>query len=101
MSRNAVTFVHLRRVDFWGHLENFGGMTVAVTAEGDGCKYAVARCHDSDRYVKQAGRAKAAGRLNAKAPGTVAKYVRTSAMTPEAFVNSLHARGGDPYLLLK
>jgi uncharacterized Fe-S cluster-containing radical SAM superfamily protein len=94
MSRNAVTFVHLRRHDMFGNLENFGGMTVAVTADGAGCKYAIARCHDSDRYVKQAGRAKAAGRLNAKAPGTVVKYVRTLAMSPEAFINGLHQVGG-------
>jgi len=94
MSRNAVTFVHIRRCDIFGNLVNFGGVTVAVTADGDGCKYAIARCHDSDRYVKQAGRVKAAGRLNAKAPGTVAKYVRTLAMSPEAFINCLHQVGG-------
>lgn len=57
-------FAHIRRYNPDNTIAGNGGVTVAYTVEGNTVKYALAKCHEKDRYNKYTGRVKAAGRLN-------------------------------------
>jgi hypothetical protein len=59
-----VVFAHLRRHDPFGGLSPYGGITLAIKDDVTGAEVGIAVCHDDDRYVKRAGRARAEGRLH-------------------------------------
>jgi hypothetical protein len=67
MSRSDITFLHLRCFDQrTGNMSSYGGATIAMQEDQGGVTYAIAQCHENDRFVKQVGRAKSQGRLLSK-----------------------------------
>lgn len=69
-SQNEIKFLHFREPSFGYHgftegVEPRGGITVAFRENADGTiSHAEAICSDKDNFVKAAGRALAAGRLD-------------------------------------
>lgn len=82
-------FTHLRHIDTNGTVCGSGGMTLAYQIhELDGYTrilYAAAKCHEKDRYNKQLGRTKAAGRL--KSP----TYVQSFTGTKREFLDHMYS----------
>lgn len=58
-----VKFLHFRAYDTETAVSSLGGATVAYVEGETGITYAIAWCHELDRYVKEFGRIKSAGRL--------------------------------------
>lgn len=59
-----VKFLHYRILNSDNSLAPKGGATVAYVVHDDGTiRWARARCHEKDRYDKNLGRIKSAGRL--------------------------------------
>lgn len=77
-------FIHLRRCDYVitpdlqveEQISAHGGVTVAYDITNDSVRYAVAKCHDKDRYVKAEGRNRSQGRLLSGRP----EFVQTLAL---------------------
>lgn len=85
--------VHLRFADSdprnKSGISCFGGLTIAVADyPGGGSRYAVARCHENEHFVKRVGHAKAVGRLNATSPDNV-RYVGYSHLAAEQLIDRI------------
>jgi len=79
----SVKFIHIRYKDSNGNILSSGGVTFAYREEGEGIKYASAKCHPNDNYVKTLGRVKAHGRLSSD------KNSHTFAGVEQDFLNAL------------
>lgn len=62
-----IKFLHYRYSGANGDILAGGGLTIAYEDNGDGTlRWAAARCHPNDNFVKVTGRHKAAGRLRSQ-----------------------------------
>lgn len=59
-------YAHIRNHNSDGTVAGNGGVTIAYQVDDNIITYAIAKCHDKDRYSKYLGRIKAEGRLNSK-----------------------------------
>jgi len=78
-------FAHIRRYNPDNTVAGNGGVTVAYQVNGDTVLYALAKCHEKDRYNKYTGRVKAAGRLNSE------NYSATFNGTKREFLDNMYA----------
>lgn len=69
-----------------------GGATVAYIEGEEGISHAFAYCHDADRYNKELGRIKSAGRLLSE------KYSASEKLSRDAFIRTLDNHMAQRYL---
>lgn len=70
-------FMHWRRKDADGNVNNFGGVTIAFDVLEDTLVFSATKCSKKDRFCKKQGRLIAGGRLQKALDGKsdkVAKY---------------------------
>lgn len=68
-------FLHFRAYDTETEVSSHGGATIAYVEGEEGITYGAAYCHDLDRYIKERGRIKAAGRMRSVNFSHVAPHV--------------------------
>ena len=99
-----VKFLHYRAYEeVWNEeteevehvISSNGGTTVAYVEGEAGISYAFAYCHDLDRYNKELGRIKAAGRLNSD------KYRSEVRITRDEFIAKVDNHMAQQYLFRK
>lgn len=88
-----VRFLHFRAYDTETEISSHGGATIAYVEGEKGITYAAAYCHDLDRYIKERGRVKSAGRLLSENYAQAAENV-----TRDEFIKKLDDTMAQQYL---
>lgn len=73
-------------------IASHGGSTVAYVEGEEGISFAFAHCHELDRYNKELGRIKSAGRLLSD------KYSASEKLSRDAFIRTLDNHMAQRYL---
>ena len=101
---DAVKFLHYRAyeeqlnkdgTDYNQVIASNGGATVAYVEGEEGVTFAFAFCHDLDRYNKELGRIKSAGRLLSD------KYASSEKLTRDEFIRKVDNHMAQLYLFRK
>lgn len=85
----TTTFMHYRKFDRMGQIMPRGGMTLAITQDGNNITVAMAQCGRKDNFSRELGRTIAEGRLKARSN----KYLFQLELPPETSLKSyVHAQ---------
>ena len=87
--------IHVGNDEYEYVVASYGGATVAYIEGEEGISHAFAYCHDADRYNKELGRIKSAGRLLSE------NYCATVKTTRDDFIKAVDNHMAQLYLFRK